>query len=43
MTFYWMTTVLLKFNDGWFGLLSFLGKITSRACLLGPGLSLIFH
>ena len=39
----WMTIVLLKFNDGWFGLLSFLEKITSCACLLGSGLKLIFH
>ena len=38
-----MTTILLKFNDGWFGLLSFLEKITSCACLLGSGLKLIFH
>ena len=38
-----MATVLLKFNDGWFGLLSFLEKITSCACLLGSGLKLIFH
>ena len=38
-----MNTVLLKFNDGWFGLLSFLEKITSCACLLGSGLKLIFH
>ena len=39
----WMTTVLLKFDDGWFGLLSFLEKISSCACLLGSGLKLIFH
>ena len=39
----WMTTVLLKFNDGWFGLLSFLENITSCACLLGSGLKLNFH
>ena len=38
-----MITVLLKFNDGWSGLLSFLEKITSSACLLGSGLILIFH
>ena len=39
----WMTTVLLKFNDGWFGLLSFLEKISSCGYLLGSGLKLIFH
>ena len=39
----WMTTVLSKFNDGWFGLLSSLEEITSCACLLGSGLKLIFH
>ena len=39
----WITNVLLKLNDGWFGLLSFLEKITSRACLLGSGLKLIFY
>ena len=39
----WMTTVLLKLNDGWFGLLSFLEKLNSCACLLGPELKLIFH
>ena len=39
----WMTTVLLKFNDGGFGLISFLEKITSCACLLRSGLKLIFH
>ena len=39
----WMATVLLKFNDEWFGLLGFLEKITSCACLLGSGLKLIFY
>ena len=40
---YWITTVLLKFNDGWFGLLSFLEKVTSCACLFGSRLKLISH
>ena len=39
----WITTVLLKFKDGWFGLLSFLEKIISCASLLESGLKLVFH
>ena len=39
----WITTVLLKFNGRWFGLLNFLKKITSCAYLLGSGLKLIFR
>ena len=39
----WMTTLLLKFNDGWFGSLSFLEKKTSCVFLLGSGLKLAFH
>ena len=36
-----MTTLLLKFNDEWFGLLSFLEIACPR--LLAFGLKLIFH
>ena len=39
----WRTTILLKFNDGWFRLLFFLEKTTSCAGLWESRLKLIFH
>ena len=41
--FDWMTTRILKFNAGWFGLLGFLEKITSWVCLLDSGFNLILN
>ena len=39
----WLTWELLKVRLGWTGLLSFLLKITSCACLVRSGLNMIFH
>ena len=40
---YFLMSLLLKATGGWELLFLFLEKITSFACLLGPGLNCIFH